>query len=315
MSIEEAARILAATQVPPTPSGRKRRRRQVELEVSPEQEEEFEAVGSFQTSHWQNLLLKARVHWARYFCFADEETINNILKDAMGDEIMSDENSIAYDMAFGKIRTWGRQWQCETLKRFIVHVRTSAQQHDLPIRLIGGLQVKDVYEADKETVGDLTPAGVRNHFYRGLNVPIIKHIFHVLNQDIDTSEILNSAASALYCTLYSNMCAYILQHRVKLDGRRAADDQVIFRNFRDCAKEEAFKDVTTDDLPLHPRKATRAKRVPKEKLPPLSKRDDAFRVFGPPPGTSPRQPRRLVDQQQATTGNGAPTGDGSSDGI
>jgi hypothetical protein len=143
----------------------------------------------------------------------------------------------------------------------------------------------------------------------------MKHVFHVLNPDIDTAEIINSAASGLYCTVFSNMCAYILQHRVKLDGRTAAADEVIFRNFKDCAGEETFKDVTPEDLPLRPRKATGAKRLLKEKLPPLSKRDDAFRVFGPPPGVTPRQPRALVErlererQQAASEATGDATGE------
>jgi hypothetical protein len=114
------------------------------------------------------------------------------------------------------------------------------------------MKVQEEYDADRDKVGDLTSAGVRNHFYRGMNEPVLKQVFHVLNQDVDISEILNSAASSLYCTLFSNMCAYILQHRVKLDGRTAADDEVIFRNFRDLAREEAFKDITTEDIPLPP---------------------------------------------------------------
>jgi hypothetical protein len=98
MSVEEAARILAAARVPATPGSRKRRRRyEVEPQVdrSPEQDEEqFVTVGIFQPVHWQNLIIKARVHWARYFCFADEDTINSILKEAMGVEIMAFENVV-----------------------------------------------------------------------------------------------------------------------------------------------------------------------------------------------------------------------------
>jgi hypothetical protein len=179
------------------------------------------------------------------------------------------------------------------------------------------MKVQEVYDADRDGVGDLSSAGVRNHFYRGMNEPILKHVFHVLNQDVDISEILNSAASFLYCTLFSNMCAYILQHRVKLDGRTAADDEVIFRNFRDLASEEAFKDITTEDIPLRPRKATRAKRIIKEKRPPLSKRDQAFRVFGPPPGITPRQPilvqRREQQLMEEADGDGGAEGGAEGD--
>jgi hypothetical protein len=156
---------------------------------------------------------------------------------------------------------------------------------------------------------------VRNHFYRGLNEQVMKFVFHVLNPDIDTSEIINSAASALYCTVFSNMCAYILQHRVKLDGRTAAADELIFRNFKDCAMEEAFKDVTPEDLPLRPRKATGVKRLRKEKLPPLSKRDDAFRVFGPPPGVTPRQPKTIVERQRLLEQQDAEQQDGVNPGL
>jgi hypothetical protein len=40
--------------------------------------------------------------------------------------------------------------------------------------------------------------------------------------------------------------------------------------------EAVFKDVTLEDLPLRPRKATVAKHLRKEKLPPLLKCDDTF---------------------------------------
>jgi hypothetical protein len=215
----------------PTSTYRRHVAEQQSMEGSPEQEEEFETVGNFQPFHWQNLMLKARLHWARYFSFVDEDTINMVLKEGMGEDIMAPENSMAYDLAFSKVRAWGRQWQCETIKRFVAHVSPSFPQGLVSLQSLMCSQVKEVYEADKEKVSDLTPSGVRNHFYRGLNEPVMKYVFHVLNPDIDTSEIIISAASALYCTLFSNMCAYVLQHRVKLDGRTAAADEFIFRNF------------------------------------------------------------------------------------
>jgi hypothetical protein len=134
MSVEEASRILAASRNFPSTPTRKRRRCHpgpLPIEGSPEQEEEFEAVGNFLPLHWQNLMLKARVHWARYFSFVDEETINTVLRDGMGDEIMAMENSMAYDLAFSKVRAWGRQWQCETIKRFVAHVSSSFMQYIL----------------------------------------------------------------------------------------------------------------------------------------------------------------------------------------
>jgi hypothetical protein len=289
MTVDEAMRLLTAAQDPPPTPGRRRRRRgqPIATEGSPEEEEEFETVGSFQPAHWQNLMLKSRQHWARYFCFADEDAVNMIVKDGMGEDILAPENSMVYDLAFSKVRTWGRQWQCETLKRFVSHV-------------------KQVYDADKETLSELTASGVRNHFYRGLNEQTVKYVFHVLNPDIDLSEVLNSAACSLYCTLFTNMCAYILEHRVKVVDRTATADELIFRNFKDCAMEDVFKNVTPDDIPLRPRKPTGAKRQRREKLPPLSKRDDAFRVYGPPPGITPRQPKAVVEleQQEASEATG-----------
>jgi hypothetical protein len=125
MTVEEASRILAAARNPPPTPSRKRRRRHVAEEGSPDLEEEFETVGNFLPLHWQNLMIKSRLHWARYFCFADEDTINVILREGMGEDIMAPENSMAYDLAFSKVRAWGRQWQCETIKRFVSHVSCS----------------------------------------------------------------------------------------------------------------------------------------------------------------------------------------------
>jgi hypothetical protein len=132
MTVEEASRILAAARNPPPTPSRKRQRRynaHQSMEGSPEQEEEFETVGNFQPMHWQNLMVKARTHWARYFSFVDEDTINVVLRDGMGEEIMAIENSFAYDLAFSKVRAWGRQWQCETIKRFVSHVSLYFSPH------------------------------------------------------------------------------------------------------------------------------------------------------------------------------------------
>jgi hypothetical protein len=122
MSIAEATRILANVANSPleTTSGRKRRR---PLGDIGEVEEDCEVeVSGFNQTHWKNLLSKSRLHWARWFCVADEATVNKILVESMGSEIMERENELAYDIAYGKVRQWSRQWQCETLKCFQTHV-------------------------------------------------------------------------------------------------------------------------------------------------------------------------------------------------
>jgi hypothetical protein len=99
-------------------STRKRRRPLGDID----EEDCDEEVTGFNHTHWKNLLSKSRLHWARWFCVADEATVNKILVEAMGPEIMERENELAYDIAYGKVRNWSRQWQCETLKRFQTHV-------------------------------------------------------------------------------------------------------------------------------------------------------------------------------------------------
>jgi hypothetical protein len=121
MTVAEAARILAvaAGSPPPTPSGRKRRRGLGDIGDDEDCDEE---VTGFNHAHWKNLLSKSQLHWARWFSVSNEETVNNILAEAMGPEIMERDNQLAYNIAYGKVRQWSRQWQCETLKRFQSHV-------------------------------------------------------------------------------------------------------------------------------------------------------------------------------------------------
>jgi hypothetical protein len=164
-------------------------------------------------------------------------------------------------------------------------------------------------------MADLTDAGIRNHFYKGFNEPVLKQIFHIVGQNVDLGQIFNSAACGLYCTLFANMCAYILEHRVKpgLDGRTMEGMNKVFKAFRDCAKENTFKEVTVDDLPLQIRKPANAKRIQLSNEPPLSQRDSGFRVFGPPPGFTPCLPGTL--QQSRRPGNGGDDDDGGDDGT
>jgi hypothetical protein len=163
-------------------------------------------------------------------------------------------------------------------------------------------------------MADLTDAGIRNHFYKGFNEPVLKQIFHVVSQDVDLGQIFNSPVCGLYCTLFANMCAYILEHRVKpgLEGRKVEATNRVFRAFRDCAKENSFKDVTVADLPLQIRKPANAKRIQTAAEPPLSQRDTGFRFFGPPPGFNPPPPRRL--QQTPPEGDDESEGSGGGNG-
>jgi hypothetical protein len=121
MSVAEASRILAiaAGSPPATPSGRKRRSGLGDIG---DEEDCDEEVTGFNHAHWKNLLSKTRLHWARWFCLANEETVNKILVEAMGPEIMDRDNELAYNIAYSKARQWSRQWQCETLKGFQTHV-------------------------------------------------------------------------------------------------------------------------------------------------------------------------------------------------
>jgi uncharacterized membrane protein YgcG len=159
-------------------------------------------------------------------------------------------------------------------------------------------------------MADLTDAGIRNHFYKGFNEPVLKQIFHIVGIDVDLGEIFHSAACGLYCTLFANMCAYILKHCVKpgLDERTMQGMKHVFRAFRDCAKEKTFQQITVDDLPLQIRKPANAKRIQLSNELPLSQRDSGFRVFGPPPGFTPRPPRML--QQSLGPGNDGGDGNG-----
>jgi len=138
---------------------------------------------------------------------------------------------------------------------------------------------------------EMNAAGIRKHFYKGLNVPIIKDIFHVLNCEINYDKIFDSAASSLYTTFYANMCAYVLQYRVRIgDTRSVADDKTRFQNFKDIAKEAAFSEIAVEDLPLHPLKPANVKRMKTSKSIPLSVRDHSFKFFGAPPGFTPCPP-------------------------
>ena len=137
LSAEEAQRILddAAAQksAPQTLSARKRRRVRSAMphEESPppdgdgsSQEEVFNDEVGFTSVHWKQLSHVSRVHWARWFGFRNEESVNIVLKKAMGDEICSPENTYAYDLGFEKVRTWSRQWQYEVLKGIVRNVST-----------------------------------------------------------------------------------------------------------------------------------------------------------------------------------------------
>jgi hypothetical protein len=254
--------------------------------------------------------VQARLSWARYFSFPTEAGVNKVIVNAMGPEIMDEENTMAYDNAFEKIKSWSRQWQYDVLKKLTKHVRkVSATDHKIKLLIL--VKVRSIWDTEKEIMSDMNPSGLRKHFFRKLNVPTIKEIFHVIDVVVDLDEIFSSAASGLYTTVYANMAAYTLEHRIKPGSNRTLeDDKKFFRAFKDLAHESKFQDIEVEDLPIRARKPANKKRMTEMNTAPLSERDDSFLFFGPPPGTTARLPKKLMpvpvedvdDDHQTSTG-------------
>jgi hypothetical protein len=129
MTVEEASRNLAAAGNPPPTPSRKRCHRHIvkqqSMEKSLQFEEEFETLSNFLPLQWRNLMLKPHIYRARYFGFVDEDTVNMIRKEGISGHIMAPGNSMAYNLAFLKVRGRERQWQCETIKIIVSHVSSS----------------------------------------------------------------------------------------------------------------------------------------------------------------------------------------------
>lgn len=110
---------------PPTPSApskRKRRRPTTQENESDEETEALVAMHGFGASHWRMLASEARVCWARWFSLPDEKYVNDVMVKAFGSEILAKGNHLAYDIGYEKVRAWGRQWQCDVLRRLAKHV-------------------------------------------------------------------------------------------------------------------------------------------------------------------------------------------------
>jgi len=151
----------------------------------------------------------------------------------------------------------------------------------------------------------LNTHGIRQHFARILNIHTIKEIFHCLNREVDLDDIFNPPAAELNCTFYSNMCEYVLENRVKPGNNRSkANDDKLFESFRLIAHEEAFADLEVEDIPVRPRKPANKKRHPEVKPVALSQSDDAFKIFGPSGGVTPRLPKEMREKAGAEGADG-----------
>lgn len=127
-------------------------------------------------------------------------------------------------------------------------------------------------------------AQLREFFYATMNLYSIRRVFHVLSQDVDLEKIFTTKPAALYCTMYTNMCFYVFQARIKNEGDiRKRDEAELFLKFRLVAREDCFKNITVEDLPRPPPKPVSKKRTKIAQITPLSASNAQFRVFGPPP--------------------------------
>jgi hypothetical protein len=64
----------------------------------------------------------ARIYWARWFSLPEEKDVNEVLVKALGEDILLKGNHVPYDIGYEKVRAWGRQWQCDVIKRLTKHV-------------------------------------------------------------------------------------------------------------------------------------------------------------------------------------------------
>ncbi|KAI5814425.1 hypothetical protein BZA77DRAFT_295123 [Pyronema omphalodes] len=231
-----------------TPNGRKRRRITDHLISSVREDSQHpnNGVNEFNNSTTSKRLLStARLHWARYFNFGDVKDVDKVLKEAMGKDIFLPGNAYAYDLAYTKVRSLGRQWQCQTIKRLTEHVERE-------------------YQKDKDILDYLNPTGIRNYFARGLNNTVMQEVFHVLNPDVDTAVIIGSAVDGLYTTFFAETCKDIFLHRVQAQAQAQArereEEDPVFENFKAYAYDPGFEDITIVDIPLQPRKIGKAMR-------------------------------------------------------
>ncbi|KAF8241945.1 hypothetical protein K440DRAFT_620545 [Wilcoxina mikolae CBS 423.85] len=133
---------------------------------------------------WKKLMVESRIYWARYFSFPTADEVNNLLITCLGPEIMDEVNSTAYDLGFGKVRAWGRQWQFQVVKRFTSHV--SGQEEQIWSTRAAGtnyIKVRAIYDDDVNTMqlDNLTEEGIRGFFYRKFNTSAILQCFHGLS--------------------------------------------------------------------------------------------------------------------------------------
>lgn len=116
---------------PSTPAVTNKRKRRRAMTQESDMEEETEAFG-YGASHWRMLASEARICWARWFSLPDEKYVNDIMVKAFGSEILEKGNHLAYDIGYEKVRAWGRQWQCDILRRLVKHVSQESSSNLLP---------------------------------------------------------------------------------------------------------------------------------------------------------------------------------------
>lgn len=171
------------------------------------------------------------------------------------------------------------------------------------------LQVHGIQEHHSE-LEIMDESQIREFFHHNMNIYSLKIVFHVLAADVDLDKIFNSRLCQLYCTMYTNMCFYVWQTRVRNKGGiRQEDEKALFEKFRLLAREPTFSTLKTSDIPRPPPKPVAKKRTKFGQLTPLSSTDNQFRFFGLPPAAQghfmPEQ--TLANQTQIQTQIHAPT--------
>jgi len=88
--------------------------------------------------------------------------------------------------------------------------------------------------------------------------------------------------------MYTNMCFYVWQVRVKNQSRniKKSEEQELFTRFRLLAREKIFDNVLVEHIPRPPPKPVSKKRTKIGELTPLLTSDSNFKAFGLPPAVT-----------------------------
>lgn len=229
-------------------------------------------------------MLQCRLHFARHCALIFETDINTLLVKVLGPSIIKRESADLYDQAYEKVKRWGRQWQHEILSALTQHVKGIQEQNN-----------------SFQYMGE---AAIQEFFHQNMNIYSIKVVFHVLACDVDFDKIFTSPLCELYCTVYTNMCFYVWETRVRNKGGiRQEDEKALFEKFRLVAREREFNNVKISDVPRPPPKPVSKKRTKIGLLTPLSSSDQQFKVFGLPSGATFQMPLNLQQSQQNSNNN------------